>query len=81
MMKTDVYMSETVVFFTACQPKRSNAQGLYECFRAMMRVIGEDSDWENKLVSFRCSGDRVNLILGGLMEDNALDCCILVHYQ
>ena len=47
----------------------------------MMPVIGENSDWENKFVSFRCNGDRVNLILGGLMEDNALDFCILVHYQ
>ena len=49
--------------FIAYQPKRSNAQGLYECFRAMMRVIGEDSDWENKFVGLRCNGASVNLIL------------------
>ena len=31
-----------------------------------MHVIGEDSDWENKLVGFRCNGARVNSASGGL---------------
>ena len=28
-----------------------------------MHVIGEDSDWEKMLVSFKCNGASVNLIL------------------
>ena len=32
----------------------------------MMHVIREDSDWENMLVSFRCNGASVNLILVAL---------------
>ena len=58
-----VHVRNCFFFFIACQPKRSNAQGLHECFRAMMRVIGEDSDWEKMLVIFRRNGASVTLIL------------------
>ena len=47
-----VHVRNFFFFFIAFQPKRSNAQGLHECFRGIIRVIGEDSNWENSF--FTC---------------------------
>ena len=49
------------------QPSRSNAEGLFDCFkRALVHAGIADSDRESKLIGFGCDGTNVNLAANGL---------------
>lgn len=52
-------------FFAVRQVKRSDAHGLFECFKAAMEFVGVN-DWEEKLIGLRCDGANVNIAARGL---------------
>ena len=54
-------------FLAIRRPSRSNAEGLFECFKRALAHAGiSDSDWQSKLIGFGCDGTNVNLAANGL---------------
>ena len=52
-------------FFCVRQPRKGDAQSLFERFKAAMEFVGI-VDWEMKLIGFGCDGTNVNIAAGGL---------------
>ena len=47
-------------FLSVRQPKRANAEGLFECFARALGHVGI-TNWGRKLVGFGCDGASVNI--------------------
>ena len=52
-------------FLSVRQPKRANAEGIFECFGMVLGHVGI-TNWESKLVGFSCDGASVNIGAYGL---------------
>ena len=61
-------------FFTVRQPKSGNAEGLFDCFKNALSLVGL-ANWEDKLIGFGCDGTSVNIAPRAVC---ALGDCILV---
>jgi hypothetical protein len=54
-------------FFAVRRPKRGDACGLFQCFKAAIirEFVGVDN-WKEKLMGLGCDGTNVNIAAGGL---------------
>lgn len=52
-------------FLSDRHPKRSTAEGLFECFQKAVSHV-DIVDWEDKLVGFGCDGASFNIPASGL---------------
>jgi len=52
-------------FLAIRRPSRSNAEGLFECFKRALTHAGI-TDWESKLIGFGCDETNVNMAANGL---------------